>query len=237
MRRRESASLSRWMAVGFLQPRWNGIFGTRLETEERNEKDSPVGKYLICGLTLCSAVVLFAGLGKPTFAQAPSEPPPPPKPAEPSKPAPDNCLSQTEAALHPDKEICVRTHVYQVVELENGVRFLDVCPPEQSDELCQFTLVSLPGDRDEVGDLRQYRDQDVAIRGILRRLHGRFGMVLSHRRQFHGGPEKFRPNPKLLQGFQGDSARPPVRDPNLHSGGHHRSFMNTRETEPLPKRK
>ena len=43
-----------------------------------------------------------------------------------------------------------------------------------------------------------------------------------------------RPNPLLVRGFEGQSNRMPVRDPNLSSSGHHRTFMNNREQEPLP---
>jgi hypothetical protein len=60
------------------------------------------------------------------------------------------------------------------------------------------------------------------------------GIVVSHIRQFHGGSAKFRPNPKLLHGFDAQSNRKPVRDPNLAASGQHRGFMNSREQEPLP---
>jgi hypothetical protein len=59
--------------------------------------------------------------------------------------------------------------------------------------------------------------------------------MLSHARQFYGGPPKFRPNPKLLRGFDGETSRPPVSDPNLRPHGGHRGFMNSRDQEPLPK--
>jgi hypothetical protein len=154
--------------------------------------------------------------------------------AAPVKLAGKTCLSIDEAAKHPDKDVCITAHVYALVELTDGVRFLDVCPPDLPDAQCHFTLLSLPEDRDEVGDLRRYRDQDVTLRGVVRATHGRMGMVISHVRQFRGGPEKFRPNPKLLKDFNGESSRPPVRDPNLASGGRHRSFMNSSDREPLP---
>ena len=37
-------------------------------------------------------------------------------------------------------------------------------------------------------------------------------MVLSHARQFYGGPPKFKPNPKLERGFNPEASRPPVND-------------------------
>jgi hypothetical protein len=67
-------------------------------------------------------------------------------------------------------------------------------------------------------------------------MHGRSGMVLSHARQFYGGAPKFRPNPKLLHGFSGEQARPPIADPNLRPHGGHRAFMNSRDQETMPAR-
>ena len=59
-------------------------------------------------------------------------------------------------------------------------------------------------------------------------------MVLSHARQFNGGPPKFKPNPMLVHGFNAEQDRPPVSDPNLRSQGGRRAFMNSRDQEPLP---
>ena len=146
------------------------------------------------------------------------------------------CVTADEATQLLNKDICVSAHIYDVVELPDGTRFLDVCTPDTPDEHCRFTIVSLMDDRDEVGELRKYRDMDVRIRGIVRPMHGRAGMVLSHARQFYGGPPKFRPNPKLVRGFSADQGRPAVNDPNLRSQGGRRAFMNTREQETLPRK-
>jgi hypothetical protein len=108
-----------------------------------------------------------------------------------------------------------------------------VCTPETPDAECHFTIVSLREDRDDVGELRKYRDMNVQVRGIVRPMHGRAGMMLSHARQFYGGPPKFKPNPRLLRGFTADESRTPVNDPNLRSQGGHRAFMNTKDKEPL----
>lgn len=148
-----------------------------------------------------------------------------------------SCLPISEAVNAPNKDVCVQAHVYNVVELTDGTRFLDVCPPDMPDDQCRFTLVSQRADRDDVGDLRKYRDQDVQLRGIVRATHGRMGIVISHMRQFSGGPEKFRPNPRLLRDFNGQSNRMPVRDPNLSGSGRHRSFMNSSDRETLPEAK
>ncbi len=85
-----------------------------------------------------------------------------------------------------------------------------------------------------MGELRKYKDMDVRIRGLIQPMHGRAGMVLSHARQFNGGPPKFKPNPKLIRGFGAEESRPPVSDPNLRSQGSHRAFMNTRDQEARP---
>ncbi len=146
-----------------------------------------------------------------------------------TKPKP--CISTEEATKLLNKDVCIAAHVYEVVELPDGTRFLDICSPETADDQCTFTIVSMKEDRGEVGELRKYRDMDVNVRGIVQPMHGRSGMVLSHARQFYGGPPKFRPNPRLLRGFTGDQSKPPVNDPNLRSQGGHRAFMNTRDQE------
>ena len=132
------------------------------------------------------------------------------------------------------RDVCVAAHVYQVVELEDGTRFLDVCPATTQDADCRFVLLSLPADREEVGDLRRLSGVDIELRGTLRPMHGRMGIFLSHARQLEGGPEKFRPNARLLRDFNAESERMAVRDPNLRASGHHRSFMNRQLKESVP---
>ena len=146
------------------------------------------------------------------------------------------CVTAEEASKLIDKDVCVTAHVYDVVELPDGTRYLDVCPPQTPDEQCRFTIVSLWEDREDVGELRKYRDMDVQVRGIVRPMHGRAGMVVSHARQFYGGPPKFKPNPRLARGFYAEESRPPIRDPNLRAQGGRRSFMNSRDLEALPGR-
>ncbi len=148
--------------------------------------------------------------------------------------APKECVT-ADAAMHMlHRDVCIAAHIYDVVQLPDGTRFLDVCAPEVADEKCGFTVVSLWEDREQVGELKQYRDRDVRIRGIVQPLHGRAGIVLSHARQFYGGPPRFRPNPLLARGFNGEQRRPPVSDPNLRAHGGRRAFMNIRNQEPLP---
>ncbi|MGO8758660.1 MAG: hypothetical protein ACLQG3_11100 [Terracidiphilus sp.] len=149
-----------------------------------------------------------------------------------AKPRP--CIPADQAAKLLNKDICISAHIYDVVALQDGTQFLDVCSPQTPDDQCRFTVVSLREDRDTVGELGRYRDQNVEIRGIVQPMHGRSGIVLSHARQFNGGPPRFRPNPLLARGFSAEQDRPPINDPNLRSQGGHRSFMNTRDKETLP---
>jgi hypothetical protein len=144
------------------------------------------------------------------------------------------CVTADQASKLVNKEVCVTAYVYDVVQLPDGTRFLDVCTPQTPDDACRFTIVSLWEDHDEVGELGKYRDMNVQIRGIVQPMHGRAGMVLSHARQFSGGPPKFKPNPKLARGFSADQSRPPVSDPNLRPQGAGRAFMNTRDQETRP---
>ena len=90
------------------------------------------------------------------------------------------CVSADEATALIDKEVCVSEHIYDVVELPDGTRYLDVCSPQTPDEQCRFTFVSLWEDREDVGELSKYRDMDVQVRGIVRPMHGRAGILVSH---------------------------------------------------------
>jgi hypothetical protein len=144
------------------------------------------------------------------------------------------CITADQASKLLNKDVCVTAHVFDVVELPNGTRFLDVCTPEPPDDACRFTIVGLREDRDDVGELRKYKDMNMHIRGTVQPMHGRSGMMLSNARQFYGGPPKFKPNPRLARGFNTEDSRPPVSDPNLRSQGGRRAFMNTRDQETRP---
>lgn len=148
---------------------------------------------------------------------------------------PKVCVGADEALGMLNKDVCISAHVYEVVQLQDGTRFLDICAPDTPDERCQFTIVSFWKDRAEVGELGKFRDVNVQVRGVVRPMHGRAGMVLSHARQFYGGPPKFRPNPRLARGFTGEQERPPLADPNLRAHGRGRGFMSSRDREALPR--
>ncbi len=144
------------------------------------------------------------------------------------------CVTPEQAAKMPNKDVCVSAHIYDVIELPDGTRYLDICSADTPDAKCYFTFVSYKEDRADVGELFRYRDEDVHVRGIVRPMHGRAGMIINQARQFYGGPEKFRPNPRLARGFEGSSDRTAVRDPNLLPQGRPRSFMNSHEQEARP---
>lgn len=150
------------------------------------------------------------------------------------KPRP--CVAPEQAGQFLNKDICISAHVFDVVELPNGLRFLDVCAPEVPDDACRFTIMSLKEDRETVGELARYRDSDVQIRGVVTAMHGRAGILLSHSRQFSGGPPKFRPNPRLARGFTAEQDKAPLPDPNLRRQGRGRSFMNRLDQEKVPHR-
>jgi len=65
--------------------------------------------------------------------------------------SPKPCVTADEATKLVNKDVCITAHVYDVVELPDGTRFLDVCTPDTPDEKCRFTIVSLREDREEVG--------------------------------------------------------------------------------------
>jgi hypothetical protein len=147
---------------------------------------------------------------------------------------PKPCVSIEQAALWLNKDVCISAHVFDIAQLPDGTRVLDVCPPQTSGKNCDFTIVSLNEDRAEVGELTRYRDMDITLRGRVQPLRGRAGMMLSHVGQFQGGPPRFKPNPILLRGFGGDQERPPLSDPNLRRQGGRNAYVNTRDQVARP---
>lgn len=136
------------------------------------------------------------------------------------------CVSPAVAATMAGKDLCVATHIYDIVVLEDGTRLLDTCSPETSDDACRFAMVSFQRDGKDVGNLQQYLGHDVQVRGIFRAIEDHGVLVVSHARQFHGGEEKFRPNPALLSGFEADGDKTAFRDPALSGSRHHSSYKS-----------
>jgi hypothetical protein len=131
------------------------------------------------------------------------------------------CYEFLDASRHLNRDVCIRAHVYDVVELADGTRFLDVCSPETADAACHFTIVSLSQDRKDVGSLDSLRSQQIEIRGTVHSFADRAGIILSNQRQLHGGAEKFHPNPALMKGFSAADGKSAFDDPAFRSGGHH----------------
>jgi len=134
------------------------------------------------------------------------------------------CITPELAVKHVNKDVCLMAHVYDVIELADGTRFLDLCSPLTTDAECRFTVVSLKSDRNDVGDLEQYRGLDIQLRGTIRPFNARTEMVLSRERQFHGGSEKFHPNPALLKGYSAEDHNTAFADRAASSSRHSSSF-------------
>jgi hypothetical protein len=134
------------------------------------------------------------------------------------------CHPASEAARYMGKDVCVTAHVYNIVQLRDGTRFLDTCSPETKDEDCRFTIASLPQDTRDVGNLDALRGKDIQLRGTVHSVNDRSLMYLTREQQLHGGSEKFHPNPALLAGFSAEQGKAPVHDPSL-SGNHHFSLF------------
>jgi hypothetical protein len=143
------------------------------------------------------------------------------------------CYSPTQASEHVDQDICLAVHIYRVEEASDGTRILDVCgnsvaaadeatvPHLAGSTSCSLLVMSLAQDRHEVGTLENVTNKDVQVRGTVHSMQGQTVLLVSHARQFHDGPEKFRPNPELLRGFTADEAATAFRDPGMSPHGKH----------------
>ncbi len=132
------------------------------------------------------------------------------------------CAPIDDGGLRIGRDVCVSAHVYDVVTLDNGTRFLDLCSPQTGDAQCRFSVVSYKVDQRGVGDLERYRDKDIEIRGAVRLYDHRYLMVLTDERQFHRQPAPFRPDPRLLSGFSAEDGQPqdaPELKVNFHHHG------------------
>ena len=153
--------------------------------------------------------------------------------ALPARPKP--CVTADEATKMINKDVCITAHVYEVVELPDGTRFLDICTPETPDERCRFTIVSFWEDHDLVGELRKYREHECA---------GSRDRALHARTRRNGGEPctavlrraaKVQAEPATgarIQRRAGKGA--PFRSQPAYPG-RGRSFMNFNDREPLPK--
>jgi hypothetical protein len=130
--------------------------------------------------------------------------------------------SSTEATLHASTDACVTGHVFDIVTVEGGTRFLDLCSPDTPDNACHFSIVSYRKDSRKVGDLEQLRGKDIAIRGALLSHDQRLVLVLNDQRQLHGGVPRFTPDARLVHGLStegGDTVENDELRVNFHHHG------------------
>ena len=138
-------------------------------------------------------------------------------PAAASMPA---CTALDDGQLRPSHDACVAAHVYNVVTVENGTRFLDLCSPETADAGCRFSIVSYSADRTSVGNLELLRNTNVEVRGAIQKFGTRYLMVLNDDGQLHHRAPHFRPDPRLLSGFSAADSQP-QNAPELKVNFHH----------------
>ena len=149
-----------------------------------------------------SALFLLSALVPAAYARVPS------------------CSSADDASLHASEDTCLRAHVFDVVTVPGGTRFLDLCSPDTSDSACRVSVVSYPKDAKQVGDLEGMRGKDIAIRGAVQNYNGRYVLVLNDERQLRGGAARFAPDPRLLRGTSAEGGED--NSPELRVNFHHR---------------
>ena len=142
------------------------------------------------------------------------------------------CYSPATASRHLHHRLCVKAHVYQEINLDDGTRILDVCRPETHADQCRFAFVSLDRSRSRVGSLESFVGKEIEVRGTIRPVHGRAEILLSNAKQIRITAARknatkeearvrrshFHPNPALLKGFDATQSRMPIADPAFRSG-------------------
>ncbi len=129
------------------------------------------------------------------------------------------CLPTENVSLRPSEDTCLQAHVFDVVTVPGGTRFLDLCSPDTADDACRVSVVSYAGDRKHVGDLETIRGKDISIRGAMQNYNGRYVLILNDERQLHGGAAHFTPDPRLLRRTSAESGED--RSPELRVNFHH----------------
>ncbi len=131
-----------------------------------------------------------------------------------------SCSPAADTTLRASEDTCLQAHVFDVVTVPGGTRFLDLCSPDTSDDACHVSIVSYGKDRKQVGDLEAMRGKDISIRGALQSYNGRYVLILNEERQFHGGTARFAPDQRLLRGTSAESGED--HSPELRVNFHHR---------------
>ena len=130
------------------------------------------------------------------------------------------CLTLDELQLRTARDACIAAHVYNVVTVENGTRFLDLCSPETSDAQCRFTVVSYREDHTSAGNLEQLSGRNIEVRGAIEKFGSRYRMILNDDGQLHHRQPRFRPDPRLMTGFSAEDSQP-QNAPELKVNFHH----------------
>ena len=134
--------------------------------------------------------------------------------------SPPTCFPLDDLEMRTARDVCIAAHVYNVVTVENGTHFLDLCRPETADAQCRFSIVSYNADHGSVGNLEQLRGKDVEIRGAIQRYGSRYLMILNDEGQLHHQAPHFRPDPRLLSAFSAEEGAP-ADAPELRVNFHH----------------
>ena len=137
------------------------------------------------------------------------------------------CSPADDARLHSSEDICLQAHVFDIVTVAGGTRFLDLCSPDTSDDACHVSVVSYAKDRKQVGDIEAVRGKDISIRGALQNYNGHYVLVLNDERQLRGGAAHFTPDPRLLRSTSAESGED--KSPELRVNFHHRGKKLERE--------
>lgn len=130
------------------------------------------------------------------------------------------CTPAADTTLRASEDTCLQAHVFDVVTVSGGTRFLDLCSPDTPDDACHVSIVSYGKDRKQVGDLEAMRGKDISIRGALQNYNGRYVLVLNEERQLRGGAARFAPDQRLLRGTSAESGED--KSPELRVNFHHR---------------
>jgi hypothetical protein len=115
--------------------------------------------------------LILAGLGASGFAQ---------------------CIPITEAHQHIGKTKCITGTVLRVDDT-NRVTFLDFC---ENYKTCPFTVVVLPSDLKQVGDVRQLKGRNIEIKGTIQDYDGRAEIILRRPAQLGKDASLLPPLPK-----------------------------------------
>lgn len=145
-----------------------------------------------------------------------------------------HCYPPDEASQHLGQKVCIVAHVYREINLDDGSRILDLCPPGQTAD-CPFAVVSLNRDRKHVGDLHRLIDHQIEIVGKVEPIRKRTEILLRRKNQIlsvltaeevaeqassnktSDRKGRFHANPTLLKSFNASQNRAPISSAVFHA--------------------